>query len=272
MTKTIKTMSITVPFFSHDISTRETKEIKKIIRDMGYEGYGLFWAIVEFMHQNELMVGEENLVINDNYTEKVKEILNNYSLFYTQDGFYISDRILRNINQQEVKGSNAKKAVETRWLLSDFCSEYAKVFGEKPVLEDFEIEKLKKLNRQIDDLRSKFPAIFKTLICIKFDLKNIFLPRANWLLKDNNLHQILNGQYGPLKTTISEDEKKAQLEKMKEAKAELNLIKTREEAIAYAVKYSNYAELDTSKKAKEFMSKWDFTLKDYLNNGGSRGC
>ena len=103
-----KTSPATEPFFSHDISTRTNKSIKKLINSLGYEGYGLFWAIVEFMHKNELMVGEENLVVDDNYTEKITHILNDYDFFRIENGCYISDRILRNIDKQEQKNKQNK--------------------------------------------------------------------------------------------------------------------------------------------------------------------
>ena len=41
-----KTSSITEPYFSHDLFSREDKQIKLLIEEMGFEGYGLFWAIV----------------------------------------------------------------------------------------------------------------------------------------------------------------------------------------------------------------------------------
>ena len=235
-----KTISIKEPYFSHDISTRESKEIKKIINDFGYEGYGLWWAIVEYMHRNELEVGEEFLIINDSrYNDKIKSILNNYNLFRIEDDFYISDRILRNIEEQENKANKNRDAANSRWLLADYAKEYEKVFGIRPEIDDKEIKKLKQLNAKIPDLKKKLPAIFTKLATIKFDVTSGFVPRSDWLLKDNNLQQILNGQYGELKTDS------AQVAEIKAAKNrylkkiedfDISKIDTKEDAIDFIVR------------------------------------
>ena len=57
-----KELEIIQPFFPHDYNAQGDKQISILIEDMGYEGYGLYWAIVEFMHRNDLEVGEERLI------------------------------------------------------------------------------------------------------------------------------------------------------------------------------------------------------------------
>lgn len=263
-----KVSTITEPYFSHDISTRQDKSIKKLIFEMGYEGYGLFWAIVEFMHRNELKQGEEYLILDEKYVDNVVKILNDYGLFYVQDGCYVSDRILRNINHQEEKTKQSRDAVSVRWLLSAFDDEYEKVFGEKPILGDGDINALKKYNKKIPDLKIKLSSIFKTLSKIKFDTTSGFLPRANWLLAGDNLLQVINGQYGKLASTATDEDAKKIIEEEKQRKLEYENISSRESALDYAVKYSSYQEMLHNVKAQDFMNKWNFTIDDYLEKGG----
>lgn len=194
-----KVSSITEPYFSHDIAARGDKATQKLIKDMGYEGYGLFWAIVEFMHRNEFLVGEEWLIVNDEYSEKIKMIMNNFELFSIQEGQYISKRIIRNIEQQEEKSKKAKIAVEVRWLVSAFNKEYEKVFGNKPCLSDEEIEKLKKYDKSIKNLKQLLPDIIFSLKKLDFKTDTTFKPCANWLLAKNNLARMVNGEFGKLK-------------------------------------------------------------------------
>ena len=254
----VKTSELTNPYFSHDFYPQRSKKIVLLIDDMGYEGYGLYWKIVEFMHCNELYVGEEKLVAGKEWAEKVKKILTEFNLFEIVEGNkYFSDRILENITQQEEKGKKAKQAIESRWVLPTFASEYEKVFNIKPSLHDDEIETLKKLSKRISDFRKKLPAILTVLSKIKFDTKMVFQPRANWLLQDNHIHQILNGQYGPLPDL----DKKSETTKGKD---EFTSINNREEAIAYAVEHATCQQMQNDERAKTFMTKWNFTYDDFL--------
>ena len=41
------------PYFQHDFFAMSDKKIRKLIFELGYEGYGIFWAVVEFMHREE---------------------------------------------------------------------------------------------------------------------------------------------------------------------------------------------------------------------------
>ncbi len=106
-----KVSEIVEPYFSHDIASRQDRDIILLLDEMGYEGYGLFWAVVEFMHRNKLRVGEERLIAGKDYAEKVTHILNDFELFRIEDGEYISDRILRNINKQTEKSKKASAAI-----------------------------------------------------------------------------------------------------------------------------------------------------------------
>lgn len=261
----VKTSSITEPYFSHDYSTREKKEMKKILKDLGFEGYGLYWAIVEFMYRNELMIGEESLVIDERYTDKVKAILNNYELFHIENGYYISDRIIENIKKQEEKSQKAKDAVSIRWLLAEFDNEYEKVFGVKPILEDMEIEALKKLSKKISDLKAKLPAIFTVLSRIKFDTKSGFIPRVNWLLSGNNMYQVINGQYGKLETPLSKNEKNKLEQERKRFEEKVNNFNidnfsSKVEAIDFIVRDNNQRQLLDCHD--ELMKKFDITKKE----------
>ena len=196
---------IVKPYFSHDYTPLEDKNLLKMFISMGAEGYGIYWLIVEFMHQNTFVVGEEELIAFKFRVdvEKVKRIMNDFQLFHIEEvsegQVYISDRILRNLNYVEVKNEGRKQAANTRWLLSAFNKAYSEFFGEEPILEQSEIECLKKYNEKIPDLKSKLRDIIYTLKNLRFDTDVNFVPCANWLLKENHLARLLNGEFGQLK-------------------------------------------------------------------------
>lgn len=273
----VKVSSVTEPYFSHDYSTREKKEIKKLILDMGFEGYGLYWAIVEFMYRNELMIGEEALVIDKSYEEKIKSILNNYKLFHIDENCYISDRIIKTIEKQEEKSKNSKQAIETRWLISDFCSSYKAVMGDEPVLSDSDICSLKKHAKKIDDLRTKLPDILYTLKTLRFENNPKFVPTINWLLESNNLVKLLNGGYGELKSwkkhkeylQAKEKERLAE-ELIKQQEAEhvfdIETVTSKAEAIELLVKNAVYIKAQNQCKINPVFSpllkKFDIALSE----------
>ena len=235
-----KTSEITKPYFSHDESASQDGKILKMFRDfrklskemtqeelesfVAVGAYGIFWRIVEFMHGNNLLVDDVDVIADDLRidTRFIEMILNNYELFRIEGDCYISDRILKNLNKQQSKSEKSKTAVETRWLLSDFDKNFEDIFGKKPVLSSDEIEALKKYSQQISDLREKLPDLLYTLKGLKFETDTKFVPSANWLLKGNNLLRLYNGEFGKLKHKLTEKEIAEQKKKQEQEEAKRN--------------------------------------------------
>lgn len=224
----MKEDKIIKPFFSHDYAPLEDKNLLKLFIIMGAEGYGIYWLIVEFMHQNTFVVGEEELLAYKFHVdvEKIKRVMNDFQLFRTEkheeETVYISDRILRNLNYVEQKNEDKKQAANVRWLLSAFNKAYVEFFGEEPVLQSSEIEALKKYSEKIPDLKAKLRDIIYTLKNLKFETDVNFKPCANWLLKDNNLARLVNGEFGALKHKKTEKEIKEQQQKLAEEETKRN--------------------------------------------------
>ena len=212
------------PFFSHDIGTRQSGEIKKLLIAMGWEGYGLWWAIVEYMHRNPFPIEDESVLAYDFRCdeEKIHQIMNNFGLFEIRDGYYVSDRILRNLNYRVQKSGQNQEAANIRWLISTFNKCYEEEFGEAPTLDSSEIETLKKYSKRIPNLKELLPDIIFTLKGLKFDTDVKFVPTAHWLLKSNNLTRLIDGEFGKLKHRKTEKELKAEQEEIARKEAEYN--------------------------------------------------
>ncbi|MBR3654873.1 MAG: hypothetical protein IKN62_05530 [Elusimicrobia bacterium] len=295
-----KVSEITKPYFSHDESASQDGKILKMFRDfrkmskeMSQEelesfvavgAYGIFWRIVEFMHGNNLLVDDIDVLADDLRidTKFVKQILDDYDLFHIEDDCYISDRIMRNLNKQQAKSENSRVAVQTRWLLSDFDKNYEDVFGKKPILSSEEIEALKKYSSQIEDLREKLPDLIYTLKGLKFETDTKFIPTANWLLKGNNLLRLYNGEFGKLKhkktaKEIEEEQKKALEKQAEQSKDEIefttqiNSIYNKSDAIAFIAKripHNADGKLFINPSLKPLCEKFDIIdreIKDFLN-------
>lgn len=273
------------PFFSHDYTPLEDKNLLKLFITLGAEGYGIYWLVVEYMHQNTFVVGEEELLAFKYRidAEKIKRVMNDFQLFRIEDreneSVYISDRILRNLNYVEQKNEDKKQAANVRWLLSAFNKSYVEFFGEEPVLQSSEIESLKKYNEKIPDLKNKLRDIIYTLKNLKFDTDVNFKPCANWLLKDNNLARLVNGEFGALKHKKTEKELKELQQKLAMEDAERNKpselqlaverISGKADALALIQKYYEGKQIiNMNGKAmilpslKDLMKKFDITDKE----------
>ncbi len=276
-----KENEIIQPYFSHDYNPRSDKKIIKLFMEMGAEGYGLYWLIVEHMHQNHFMLNDESVIAYDLRTEveKIHRIMTGFELFRIEGDEYISDRILRNLNYVEQKSEDKKNAANTRWLLSAFNKHYEEFFGEKPILEPEEIETLKKYSAQIPDLKDKLRDVLYTLKGINFSNDINFKPCANWLLKSNNLARLLNGEFGKLRHKKTnkelkdeEREKEMQLEeKSKPSDIELQIatISGKCEALEYICGFPQPVELRGKlcilPALRKLMKKFDITDTEVKN-------
>lgn len=221
---TINNDKTTMYFFSHDVFPRSDKKILKLFTNMGAEGYGLFWLIIEFMHLNDFSIEDENILAYDFRVdvEKIHRIMTEFDLFRIEEGYYVSDRVQRNIAHKEDSSEQGRNAANIRWLLSTFDKEYENIFGKKPVLDQDEIKVLKSYSQKIPNFKDMIPDILFTLKNLKFDNDINFKPCADWLLTKNNLGKLVNGEFGPLKHKKTPAELKAEAAAKKRAEQELN--------------------------------------------------
>lgn len=105
-------------YFPHDYDTRADEKILGLLAELGWEGYGLFWAIVETLYQN----GGRMRTHYDRIAyalrtdqEKVKQIVECYGLFQIEDGDFWSDSILRRLEEREIRSTKARESALKRW-------------------------------------------------------------------------------------------------------------------------------------------------------------
>ena len=241
-----KVSEIIEPYFSHDISSRQDRNIILLLDEMGYEGYGLWWAVVEFMHRNQLKVGEERLIAGKDNAEKVKRILNDFDLFRIEDDEYVSDRILRNINKQKEKSKQASNAAKAKHNLAALKSAHIEVFGNEPVLNDDEVKTYLNYCNKIPDLKDKLCDLLYTTQKLKFENNPDFVGSINWLLQKNNLSKMLTGGLGDIKSWQKHKEFLARQNQPKgltdsEPEFDINTVGTQVLAIELIMQNSNYS-------------------------------
>lgn len=263
-----KVSEITEPYFSHDIAARQDEKILKMLfsfrkraKEMSREelesfvalgSYGLFWAIVEYMHRNQLAVTDSDVIADDLRIPEVfvKMVLNDFELFRIENEQYISDRILKNINKQEEKSSANSKAAKARWVLSKLKSDYMEIYGVAPVLNDKEVAIFLKYSEQIENFKDNLADYLYTTKLLKFENNPKFNPSINWLLTDNHLPKLVNGEYGKIASWAKAvaarkaQEKQEQMEKAEREERSFNIetVSTRVEAVNILLRNSQYVK------------------------------
>jgi hypothetical protein len=111
-------------YFSHDSNARNDVKIIKLRRQLGMEGYGIYWALIEMLRDapgNKLPIESiDDIAFSINCSkEKVEAVIRNYDLFVIEDETFFSDRLIRSMNQyKELKSSRSKAGkigMEKRW-------------------------------------------------------------------------------------------------------------------------------------------------------------
>ncbi len=281
-------------YFQHDLNARFDEKIIKMFFELRknrndfteecakkllpFAAYGVYWAVVEYMHKNTLEVADIDMLADELRVDTafLKSILTEFNLFRQENGVFVNDRIIRNIEKQEEKANKGKKSANIRWLLSAYTKAYNEEFGITPVLDDAEKKKLIEYSNKIEDFRNLLPDILYTLHNIKFDNDINYKPTSNWLLKGNNLAQILNGQWGKLKHKKTPSELRAEQQQAKAAEEEpskvvelANSICNKVDALELIAKHSKFDNgrlmvLPTLAELKKRFDITDREIKDYL--------
>jgi len=105
-------------WFPHDYNARNDVKIKNLIRKLGFEGYGIFWSIVEELYNNNnAMPNYYDAIAYDLRTdvEKVRSIIEDFDLFVVHNGYFGSTSIERRINERLAKSKKAQISANRRW-------------------------------------------------------------------------------------------------------------------------------------------------------------
>ena len=106
-------------YFSHDYNARQDPKIMMLIKDFGMEGYGIYWAIIEMMHEQGGYIEKNSVSAIAFYfrmdENAMQDLFDKYDLFKKNKKYYYSDRVIKNITERQEKSDIAKKAAAIRW-------------------------------------------------------------------------------------------------------------------------------------------------------------
>jgi hypothetical protein len=105
-------------YFSHDYDARNDEKMMDLMAEHGWEGYGLFWGIIELLYQNDgIMQPHYKRIAFALHTneELIKSIVENFKLFeYTENEFF-SNSVLSRLKERDKKSESARKSANSRW-------------------------------------------------------------------------------------------------------------------------------------------------------------
>jgi len=105
-------------YFSHDYNTRSNPKIKRILKDFGAEGYGIYWMIVEDLYNNAnaLPTDYESIAYDLRTNENIVScIINDYDLFIVNDDYFGSTSIEKRLDKRAEKSKKARESANKRW-------------------------------------------------------------------------------------------------------------------------------------------------------------
>ena len=105
-------------YFSHDYNAMQDPKINELLMNHGFEGYGIFWALIEYLYLNEnyLKCDYKKLAYKFRMDEaKLKSVINDFGLFVIDGENFYSNSINRRLGIRNEKAEKAKKSAEKRW-------------------------------------------------------------------------------------------------------------------------------------------------------------
>lgn len=109
----------TTYYFSHDFNARTDKKIKLLLKEKGWTGYGLFWAIVEDLYNNAnaLPLDYESIAfdLRTQDTGIIESIINDYDLFKNDGEYFWSESVQRRLDERKERSIKARESAKVRW-------------------------------------------------------------------------------------------------------------------------------------------------------------
>ena len=137
-------------YFNHDSNARNDYRIIKLRAKLSYEGYGIFWSILEmlFVEENKLCIDDYDtlafgLQCNPNI---LKQVIEDFDLFVIEDNCFYSKRLNTQIEDINNKSTKAKENANKRWNNANAMQSHSK--GNASISNSISISKskVKKIN------------------------------------------------------------------------------------------------------------------------------
>ena len=106
-------------YFNHDSNARNDYRIIKLRAKLGYEGYGIFWSLLEmlFIEENKICIEDYDALAFGLQCDanKLKQVIEDFDLFVIEDDCFYSKRLNNHIEEINNKSIKAKENANKRW-------------------------------------------------------------------------------------------------------------------------------------------------------------
>jgi hypothetical protein len=106
-------------YFSHDSNARQDEKIIKLRMKLGWEGYGLYWALIEMLrdaNDYSLETDYDSIAFElRTECERIKSIVEDYNLFELDDCFFYSESLNKRMELKHSKSEKARLSARARW-------------------------------------------------------------------------------------------------------------------------------------------------------------
>ena len=104
-------------YFSHDSNAQDDHKCMELIDQLGMEGYGIFWALIEKLRNEKeyklpLIVCKSFAKRWGTSEQKVLAVINGFNLFHVENNDFFSLRLMRSMNE---KTERARLSASKRW-------------------------------------------------------------------------------------------------------------------------------------------------------------
>jgi len=188
-------------YFSHDYTARSDEKIKNLIYDFGYEGYGIYWSLIEELYQNAnaLRTNYKRIAFDMRVDENtIKSIIENFDLFIVENEFFGSLSVQRRLDMRTDKSSKARESAQKRWTKDANAlptQSEGNAIKESKVNEN----KIKRfIKPTIEDIKKEFPNFNAESFLNYYESNGWMVGKnkmanwnatvKNWIAKDYNQH------------------------------------------------------------------------------------
>lgn len=155
---------MTKEYFPHDYGTRHKKKMAALRSEKKMRGYGLFWVIVEMLHEDSTRWMELDeityIAIAGQSDEPVKYIkdfvdacINRYKVFLQEGNKFTTERVLRNIDKRmEISASRSesgKRGAMAKWQTDGNCHTSTKQLPGKRMAKNGKVKESKRKESKI---------------------------------------------------------------------------------------------------------------------------
>ena len=148
-------------YFLHQSNSFYDYKIIKMRSKLGIESYGIFWAVLEllFNEENKLCIDDYNALAFSLQCDSalLKQVIEDFDLFVIEDGCFYSKRLNEHIEEINTKSIKAKENAKKRWNNATAMQPHSDRNASISISSSKSISK--SINKRIEEFKNSINAI-----------------------------------------------------------------------------------------------------------------